>query len=113
MKRWTWRLLPLALLCITCRENQHDRLGHITALSRIEEDKYVWLDRFTIRNLELISSPHENATTLIQIMDQTKTPMGGRLMKRWMVLPLKDLTPIQNRLDAVEAFLRTKIAPMN
>ncbi len=89
-------------------ENQHDRLGHITALSRIEEDKYVWLDRFTIRNLELISSPHENATTLIQIMDQTKTPMGGRLMKRWMVLPLKDLTPIQNRLDAVEAFFKNE-----
>jgi len=85
-------------------ENQHDRLGHITAISRIEEEKYVWLDRFTIRNLELISSPHENATTLIQVIDSTKTPMGGRMMKRWMVLPLKDLKPIQDRLDAVESF---------
>ncbi len=85
-------------------ENQHDKLGHITAISRIEEDKYVWLDRFTIRNLELISSPHENATTLIQVIDSTKTPMGGRMMKRWMVLPLKDLKPIQDRLDAVESF---------
>ncbi len=85
-------------------ENQHDRLGHITAISRIEEEKYVWLDRFTIRNLELISSPHENATTLIQVIDRTKTPMGGRMMKRWMVLPLKDLKPIQDRLDAVETF---------
>lgn len=84
-------------------ENQHDRLGHISAISRIEEEKYVWLDRFTIRNLELVSSPHDNATTLIQILDQTKTPMGGRMMKRWMVLPLKDLKPIQDRLDAVEA----------
>ncbi|MBL1280810.1 MAG: DNA mismatch repair protein MutS [Fluviicola sp.] len=85
-------------------ENQHDRLGHITAISRIEEEKYVWLDRFTIRNLELISSPHENATTLIQVIDNTKTPMGGRMMKRWLVLPLKDLKPIQDRLDAVESF---------
>ena len=85
-------------------ENQHDRLGHITSISRIEEEKYVWLDRFTIRNLELISSPHENATTLIQIIDKTKTPMGGRMMKRWTILPLKNLKPIQDRLDAVESF---------
>ena len=87
-------------------ENQHDRLGHITAISRIEEEKYVWLDRFTIRNLELISSPHENATTLIEVLDSTKTPMGGRMMKRWMVLPLKDMKPIQDRLDAVESFTK-------
>jgi len=85
-------------------ENQHDKLGHITTIARIEEDKYVWLDRFTIRNLELISSPHENATTLIDVLDETKTPMGGRMMKRWMVLPLKELKPIQERLEAVEFF---------
>jgi len=85
-------------------ENQHDRLGHITAISRIEEDKYVWLDRFTIRNLELVSSPHENATTLIDVIDRTKTPMGGRMMKRWTVLPLKDIKPIEDRLNAVETF---------
>ena len=85
-------------------ENQHDRLQHITAVARIEEEKYVWLDRFTIRNLELLSSPHENATTLIQVMDHTKTPMGGRMMKRWMVLPLKNLKPIQDRLNAVQSF---------
>lgn len=90
-------------------ENQHDRLQHITALSRIEEEKYVWLDRFTIRNLELLSSPHENATTLIQVMDRTKTPMGGRMMKRWVVLPLKDLRPIQDRLNAVEAFCEQEV----
>ncbi|MBL4862624.1 MAG: DNA mismatch repair protein MutS, partial [Crocinitomicaceae bacterium] len=85
-------------------ENQHNRLGHITTVSRIEEEKYVWLDRFTIRNLELVNSPHENATTLIDVLDHTKTPMGGRMMKRWMVLPLKDLKPIQDRLEAVESF---------
>lgn len=84
-------------------ENQHDRLQHITSISRIEEDKYVWLDRFTIRNLELLSSPHENATTFIQVMDRTRTAMGGRMMKRWVVLPLKDIAPIQQRLDAVES----------
>jgi len=85
-------------------ENQHDRLGHLTAISRIEEERYVWLDRFTIRNLELISSPHPNATTLIDILDNTLTPMGGRMLKRWMVLPLKDLKPIQDRLIAVQTF---------
>ena len=83
-------------------ETEHRHLGHITSISRIEEEKYVWLDRFTIRNLELVYSQHENATTLIDILDETKTPMGGRLLKRWMVLPLKDEQPIQERLDAVK-----------
>jgi DNA mismatch repair protein MutS len=86
-------------------ETEHRQLGHITTISRIEEEKYVWLDRFTIRNLELIHSPHENARTLIDILDKTFTPMGGRLMKRWMVLPLKDEQPIKDRLDAV-SFLK-------
>ena len=83
-------------------ENQQNKLGHITSISRIEEEKYVWLDRFTVRNLELISSPHENATTLADILDKTKTPMGGRMMKRWIVLPLKDEQPINDRLQAVK-----------
>jgi DNA mismatch repair protein MutS len=87
-------------------ETQHNRLGHITAISRIEEDTHVWLDRFTIRNLELVSSPHENATTLIDVLDKTHTPMGGRMMKRWIVLPLKHVHPILERLDAVE-YLKT------
>jgi DNA mismatch repair protein MutS len=85
-------------------ETQNDKLGHITAISRIEEDKYVWLDQFTLRNLELIFSPHQNATTLSDILDQTYTAMGGRMMKRWIVLPLKHAGPIQERQDAV-AFL--------
>lgn len=87
-------------------ETQHDKLGHITHLSRIEEEKYVWLDRFTVRNLELIHSYNENATTLMDILDKTETPMGGRMLKRWMVLPLKDLKPIQDRLDSVEYFVQ-------
>lgn len=88
-------------------ETQHDKLAHITKISRIEEDKYVWLDRFTVRNLELISSYNDNATTLIDIIDNTLTPMGSRLMKRWLVLPLKEETLIKSRLDAVETFIQT------
>jgi DNA mismatch repair protein MutS len=83
-------------------ENQHSRLGHIAAISRIEEERYVWLDRFTVRNLELISSPHENAVPLVDILDRTCTPMGGRLMKRWIVLPLKDRKAIEERLAVVD-----------
>lgn len=82
-------------------ENQQNRIGHITQISRIEEDKYVWLDRFTIRNLELVSSQHENATTLSDILDETITPMGSRLMKRWILMPLKEDKPIKKRLEAV------------
>lgn len=85
-------------------ENQHSKLGHISAISRIEEEKYVWLDRFTVRNLELISSPHENAVPLVDILDRTSTPMGGRLMKRWIVLPLKDSKAIERRLSIVDFF---------
>lgn len=85
-------------------QTQHDKLGHISNISRLEEDKYVWLDRFTIRNLELISSQHENAVTLIDIIDQTITPPGSRMMRRWTVLPLKDLKPIQERHQIVHYF---------
>ncbi len=88
-------------------ENQHTRLGHIASIGRIEEEQYVWLDRFTVRNLELISSPHENATTLADILDHTLTPMGGRMIKRWIVLPLKNAAPINERLDAV-SYLKTE-----
>lgn len=83
-------------------ETEHHQTGHITAISRIHEDRYVWLDRFTIRNLELVSSPHDKAVTLLDILDKTHTPMGGRMMKRWLVLPLKDVQPIKERLDAVK-----------
>jgi len=81
---------------------QHKKLKHISTISRIDEDKYVWLDKFTIRNLEIIHSNNENATTLIDIMDKTISPMGGRLLKRWVVLPLKDIKAITARHDIVE-----------
>jgi DNA mismatch repair protein MutS len=86
-------------------DTQHDKTKHITSISRIEEDKYVWLDRFTIRNLELIYSPNENAKTLIDVLDQTISPMGSRLLKRWVALPLKDIQPINDRLNVVTAFV--------
>jgi DNA mismatch repair protein MutS len=81
---------------------QHEQLGHITGLSRIEENRYVWLDKFTVKNLELFHSPYEGAGTLIDIMDRTISPMGGRLLKRWISFPLKDIQPINERLDVVE-----------
>ncbi|MFA4853225.1 MAG: DNA mismatch repair protein MutS [Bacteroidales bacterium] len=86
-------------------ETQHDKIRHITKLARIEEDRYVWLDRFTIRNLELLNTNNENARTLIDVIDQTTTPMGSRLMKRWLILPLKDKQPIEERLNMVEYLL--------
>jgi DNA mismatch repair protein MutS len=81
---------------------QHEQLGHITGLSRIEEERYVWLDKFTIKNLELFHSPYEGAKTLIDVMDRTISPMGGRLLKRWIALPLKDIQPVNERLDVVQ-----------
>ncbi|MBN2486053.1 MAG: DNA mismatch repair protein MutS [Bacteroidales bacterium] len=85
---------------------QHLHVRHISSLSRIEEDKYVWLDKFTIRNLELFGSLHEGAKTLSDILDKTISPMGSRLLKRWIALPLKDIAPINERLDVVEHFLK-------
>lgn len=90
-------------------ETHHDKLKHIVSLSRIEEDKYVWLDRFTIRNLELVQTFNENARTLLDILDQTTTPMGSRLLKRWIVLPLKEKQTIEERLNIVE-FLKDNSA---
>jgi len=87
-------------------ETQHDKLQHITKLARIEEDHYVWLDRFTVRNLELLNSNNENARSLIDVIDQTISPMGSRLMKRWLILPLKDKQPIEERLNIVEYLLK-------
>lgn len=86
-------------------ETEHRQVGHIATIQRIEEDKYVWLDRFTIRNLELVYSVQEGGVPLIQLMDQTQTPMGARLLRKWMVLPLKDLKSIQERQDGVAGLL--------
>nr|WP_294869567.1 DNA mismatch repair protein MutS [uncultured Pedobacter sp.] len=82
-------------------ETEHRNLKHISSISRLEEDKYVWLDRFTIRNLELVSSTNDNAITLFEVLDQTSTPMGARLLHKWIIMPLKELKPIEERLGVV------------
>lgn len=85
-------------------ETEHRNLQHISHIARIEEDRYMWLDRFTIRNLELIGSANENAITLSDVLDETSSPMGARLLKRWIVMPLKDIKSIQERLNVVDYF---------
>ncbi|CAG5005744.1 DNA mismatch repair protein MutS [Dyadobacter sp. CECT 9275] len=87
------------------RETEHKEVSHIGRVTRLEEEKYVWLDRFTIRNLELVYPQQEGGVPLIQILDQTVTPMGARLLRKWMVLPLKEKIPIEERLNTVEHFL--------
>ncbi len=85
---------------------QHTQIGHITSLARIEEDKYVRLDKFTVRSLELMGSMNDGGSSLLSVIDRTICPMGARLMKRWLVFPLKDVRPINDRLDVVEYFFR-------
>ncbi len=82
-------------------ETQHNRIQHITSIQRIAEDAYVWMDRFTIRNLELYHSTNPNAVTLLDVIDRTLSPMGARLLKRWLALPLKDIAKIQSRHEVV------------
>ncbi|MEW2920111.1 DNA mismatch repair protein MutS [Muricauda sp. ANG21] len=88
-------------------ETQHSRLQHINKIQRIAEEEYVWMDRFTIRNLELYQSPHQNAVTLLDVIDNTLSPMGGRLLKRWLALPLKNIDKIRQRHQVV-SYLRDK-----
>jgi DNA mismatch repair protein MutS len=86
-------------------ETEHRNLQHISGMARIEEDRYMWLDRFTIRNLELVGSANENAITLVDILDHTLSPMGARMLRRWMTMPLKDRKPIEDRLAIVDYFV--------
>jgi DNA mismatch repair protein MutS len=88
---------------------QHYQIKHITKLSRIDEDKFVWLDKFTIRNLELFRSINEGAHTLCDVLDKTISPMGGRLLKRWIALPLRNISSINERLDVVEYYLKVPV----
>ena len=93
---WRWHAME---------ETEHKEVKHIGQLSRIDEQQYVWLDKFTIRNLELIHPSQSDGTALIDIMDSTQTPMGSRLLRKWMVLPLKNKEQIERRLNTVEAFM--------
>ena len=106
VEKLSYGLIAAGAILHYISEAQHDKISHITKIARIEEENYVWLDRFTTRNLELISSPNENASTLLSVLDETVTSMGGRLMKRWIVLPLKEKSKIDARLDSVEALLK-------
>lgn len=85
---------------------QHTQIGHVTSLARIEEDKYVRLDKFTVRSLELMGSMNDGGSSLLSVIDKTISPMGARLLRRWLVFPLKDVNPIDERLDVVEYFFR-------
>jgi DNA mismatch repair protein MutS len=89
-------------------ETQHNKLQHITSISRIAEDDYVWMDKFTIRNLELYYSTNNNAVTLLNVIDRTISPMGGRLLKRWLALPLKDVKKIKQRHEVVDFLSKNK-----
>ncbi|TXE14580.1 DNA mismatch repair protein MutS [Algoriphagus aquimarinus] len=89
-------------------ETEHKEIQHISSISRIAEEKYVWLDKFTIRNLELVFPQHEGGVPLINILDQTVTPMGSRMMKKWMVLPLKEKSTIDERLNVVDFFYQNE-----
>ena len=87
-------------------QTQHTQIGHITSISRIEEDKYVRLDKFTIRSLELVHPMQDDGKSLLDVIDKTVSPMGGRLLRRWLVFPLKDEKPINSRLDIVDYYYR-------
>lgn len=86
--------------------SEHPNLNHITGISRLEEERYVWLDRFTVRNLELLHSNHDGGKSLLQVMDHTLSPMGARMLRKWLVLPLKEIQPIEERLQFVELLIR-------
>ena len=87
------------------KETEHPNLGHITSIQRMEKDDYLWMDRFTIRNLELLNTGVGDGNCLLKVLDNTVSPMGARMLKRWVVLPLKDITKINERLDTVEHFI--------
>lgn len=103
--------LPVAIIAAGValhylNETEHRNLQHISSISRIEEERYMWLDRFTIRNLELIGSANENAVTLVDVLDQTCSPMGARMLRRWIVMPLKEKKPIEARLNVVDFLIK-------
>ena len=89
-------------------ETQNHKIQHINKINRIEEEHYVWLDRFTIRNLELVHTPNENAVTLLQVLDQTQTPMGSRMLRKWMLMPLKEKVLIDERLSVVDYLMQNE-----
>ncbi len=106
VEKFTQATIAAGVILHYLMETHHNKLDHISKISRIEEENYVWLDKFTIRNLELISSVNENAVTLIDILDKTTTPIGSRLLKRWIILPLKNKTLLEERFEIVDYFIK-------
>lgn len=102
VERLTQGLVAAGVILHYLSENQHKNLQHISGISRLEEDSCMWLDRFTIRNLELLQSSNENAVTLFDVLDKTCTPMGARMLQKWIIMPLKNLKSINERLGVVE-----------
>jgi len=109
---WSYAIIAAGAAMHYLQQTQQVPLAHLRGLSRIDENSYVWLDRFTIRNLELVSSPHEGARTLLSVMDHTVTAMGGRLLRRWLLMPLKDKQRIEERLDVVSHLANTENAAL-
>jgi len=106
-------ILAAGAILYYLEETEHKEVGHIKSISRIDENKYVWLDRFTIRNLELIQSAQPDGISLLDTVNHTLTPMGGRLLRKWLVLPLKDKAGIDRRLNVVEAFFENEESQEN
>lgn len=105
VQRLTYGIMAAGAILHYLDITQHHHIKHISNLARIEEDRFVWLDRFTIRNLELLNPLNEGGKTLVGVIDKTQTPMGARMLRRWISFPLKNIQSINNRLDAVECFL--------
>lgn len=106
VEKYTQATIAAGVILHYLIETHHNKLDHISKISRIEEENYVWLDKFTIRNLELLSSVNENAVTLIDVLDKTVTPIGSRLLRRWIVLPLKNKTLLNERFEIVDYFIK-------
>ncbi len=106
VERYTSGIIAAGAILHYLGETRHEKLSHISAITRIEEDKHVWLDHFTIRNLELVAPTSANGVSLIDVIDQTQTPMGSRLLKKWLLLPLREINQIKSRIAAVEHFVK-------
>ncbi|MGQ9620342.1 MAG: DNA mismatch repair protein MutS [Bacteroidales bacterium] len=108
VENFTFGIIAAGAILYYLDITQHSHLAHITCISRIEADRYVWLDKFTVKNLELFQPVFEGARTLIDVIDQTVSPMGGRMLKRWFSFPLKEIQPLNERLDIVSNFITDK-----
>jgi DNA mismatch repair protein MutS len=106
IESWTDAIIASGAILHYLEATEHKGTGHISSISRIDEDKYVWMDKFTIRNLELVASQNDGGVPLLEVLDRTVTPMGSRQLRKWMILPLKEKQAIEERLEIVDQFFR-------